>query len=88
MAATDCHRRALERSAFNRTGEGIFGGWQWWRGADRVVWRPSGGDTVYKIQIAGSDLSNWREHKNISKWQLIIFDLDLCRYGYLLPSFP
>jgi hypothetical protein len=68
-SAVDCFERAKVAGALDFKSSGQFEGWQWWQGADRVVWRPTDGRTVYKIDKDPSGLANWREHERMSKWR-------------------
>jgi hypothetical protein len=65
--AADYHHRALESGAL-RGSSGVFGGWQWWQGADRLVWLAPGGSAVYKIGKRSDD-ANSNEHENMSRWR-------------------
>ena len=51
-AAVELQKRALACGAFDYRGAGVFAAWQWWRGSDRVAWRPPGSEAVYKVEIS------------------------------------
>ena len=61
------HHRALESGVLRGSG-GVFDGWQWWQGSDRLVWLPPGSSAVYKIGKRSAD-ANRNEHENLSRWR-------------------
>lgn len=48
-------------------GTGMFDEWQWWRGSDRVTWRPPGSEVIYKVESCPG--TNALEDENMSRWR-------------------
>ena len=66
-AAIDLQKRAVACGAFGYGGTGVFDEWQWWRGSDRVAWRPPDSEVVYKVERFPG--TNALEDENMSRWR-------------------